>query len=54
MALKVIRWSTGNVGRYASRSMVGHPAIELAELFVSGEAKEGKDALLPIGLEMSA
>jgi len=44
MALKVIQWSTGNVGRYALRSIVGHPELELVGLFVSSEAKEGKDA----------
>ena len=44
MALKVIQWSTGNVGRYAVRSIVGHPELELVGLFVSSEAKEGKDA----------
>ncbi|UCF47046.1 MAG: hypothetical protein JSU89_07655 [Myxococcales bacterium] len=44
MSLKVIQWSTGNVGRYALRAIVGHPELELVGLFVSSEAKEGKDA----------
>lgn len=44
MAIRVIQWSTGNVGRYALRAIVGHPELELAGLFVSSEVKEGKDA----------
>lgn len=44
MGSKVIQWSTGNVGRYALRSIIGHPELELVGLFVSSEAKEGKDA----------
>jgi len=44
MSLKVIQWSTGNVGRYALRALIGHPELELVGLFVSSEAKEGKDA----------
>lgn len=44
MPWKVIQWSTGNVGRYALRAIVGHPELELVGLFVSSESKEGKDA----------
>jgi 4-hydroxy-tetrahydrodipicolinate reductase len=56
MSLKVIQWSTGNVGRYALRALIGHPELELVGLFVSSEAKEGKDAgelcgVEPVGIQ---
>ena len=44
MGYKVIQWSTGNVGRYALRAIIGHPELELAGVWVSSEAKAGKDA----------
>ena len=44
MALRVIQWSTGNVGGFALRAILGHPELELAGLWVSGPAKAGKDA----------
>ncbi|MFA9412193.1 MAG: hypothetical protein ACERK0_13075, partial [Deltaproteobacteria bacterium] len=51
MPLKIIQWSTGNVGRYALRAIIGHPELELVGLFVSSEAKEGKDAGELCGVE---
>jgi len=52
--LKVIQWSTGNVGRFSLRAIMGHPELELAGLWVSG-AKAGRDAgelcgLPPVGV----
>lgn len=44
MSIRVIQWSTGNVGRYALRAIINHPELELVGLFVSSEAKDGKDA----------
>ena len=43
MPYRVIQWSTGNVGRFALRAILGHPELELVGLWVSG-AKAGKDA----------
>jgi len=43
MRYRVIQWSTGNVGRFALRAILGHPELELVGLWVSG-AKAGKDA----------
>src|SRR5207237_6896451 len=43
MPYRGIQWSTGNVGRFALRAILGHPALELVGLWVSG-AKAGKDA----------
>lgn len=42
--LKVIEWSTGNVGQYALRAILGHPELELAGLYVHSDAKAGLDA----------
>lgn len=55
MSYKVVQWSTGNVGRYAMRAIVGHPELELAGVWVSSDAKAGKDAgelcgLAPVGV----
>lgn len=55
MTYRVIQWSTGNVGGYALRGIIGHPDLELAGLWVHGAGKEGRDAgelcgLPPIGV----
>jgi len=44
VAYRVIQWSTGNVGRYALRAILGHPELELAGVFVHGPSKAGLDA----------
>jgi len=44
MAYRVIQWSTGNVGRYALRVIIGHPELELAGLWVHSSEKAGRDA----------
>jgi len=44
MKYKVIQWSTGNVGKYALRCIVGHPELELVGVWVSNARKVGKDA----------
>ncbi|NNL67879.1 MAG: diacylglycerol kinase [Myxococcales bacterium] len=50
MGYRVIQWSTGNVGHYALRSILGHPELELAGLWVHSEKKSGRDAGELIGL----
>ena len=55
MGHRVIQWSTGNVGRYALRAIIGHPELELAGLWVHSEKKSGSDAgelagVEPVGL----
>ena len=52
---RVIQWSTGNVGRYALRGIIGHPDLELVGLCVHSAAKDGRDAgelcgLGPVGV----
>jgi 4-hydroxy-tetrahydrodipicolinate reductase len=44
MGLKVIQWSTGNVGRFALRQIASHPELELAGVWVHSPDKVGRDA----------
>jgi 4-hydroxy-tetrahydrodipicolinate reductase len=44
MAYRVIQWSTGNVGSFALRCILGHPALELVGLWVHSPEKVGRDA----------
>jgi hypothetical protein len=44
MPYRVIQWSTGNVGAFALRCIIGHPALELVGLWVHSAAKVGRDA----------
>jgi 4-hydroxy-tetrahydrodipicolinate reductase len=55
MTHRVIQWSSGNVGHFALRCILGHPELELAGLWVHGEKKAGTDAgelcgLAPVGV----
>ena len=55
MALKVIQWSTGNVGHHALRQIIQNPELELVGLWVHSEDKAGRDAgelagLGPVGV----
>lgn len=56
MTYRVIQWSTGNVGRYALRGIIGHPDLELVGLWVHSPEKAGRDAgelcgLPPVGVK---
>ncbi|WP_428338914.1 NAD(P)H-dependent amine dehydrogenase family protein [Mycobacterium sp.] len=44
MVLKVIQVATGQVGRYALRSIIEHPDLELVGLLVHSPGKAGRDA----------
>jgi hypothetical protein len=44
MKYRVIQWATGHVGKHALRAIAGHPELQLAGLWVSSDAKAGKDA----------
>jgi 4-hydroxy-tetrahydrodipicolinate reductase len=44
MTLRVVQWSTGNVGRHAIAGIAAHPDLELAGVWVSNPAKAGQDA----------
>ena len=43
MALRVIQWATGGVGRAAIQAILAHPELELVGCWVSSDAKAGKD-----------
>jgi 4-hydroxy-tetrahydrodipicolinate reductase len=51
MKVRVGQWATGNVGKQALRSIIGHPALELVGLVVSDPAKAGRDAAELCGLD---
>ncbi|HTU37517.1 MAG TPA: hypothetical protein VMF35_05835 [Acidimicrobiales bacterium] len=44
MALRVVQWSSGNVGRHTLAGIAAHPELELVGLFVSAPSKVGHDA----------
>jgi 4-hydroxy-tetrahydrodipicolinate reductase len=50
-ALRVVAWSTGNVGRHVIAGIDARPDLELAGVWVSSPAKVGKDAGELAGLE---
>ncbi|MFI6909197.1 dihydrodipicolinate reductase [Nonomuraea sp. NPDC050394] len=43
-AIRVVQWATGAVGRYALRSVLSRPELELAGVLVYDPDKTGKDA----------
>ncbi len=44
MAIRVIQWATGGVGRAAIEGILDHPELELVGCWVHSAAKEGRDA----------
>ena len=42
--LKVIQWTTGNIGRRSLPAILSRPDLELAGVFAHGADKVGKDA----------
>jgi hypothetical protein len=51
MALRVVQWSTGNVGRHAIAGIAARPELELVGVWVSSEQKAGQDAGRLAGLD---
>src|SRR3954451_9846635 len=51
MTLKVVQWSTGNVGRHAIAGIDARPELELAGVWVSSPEKDGQDAGKLAGLD---
>ena len=43
-SLRVVQWATGNIGARALRGVIEHPELELAGVYVTSDAKAGKDA----------
>jgi 2,4-diaminopentanoate dehydrogenase len=44
MTIKVIQWTTGNVGRRALRAILRNPELELVGVYAHGQDKAGLDA----------
>lgn len=44
MALRVIQWASGNVGRHAVAAIASRPDLKLVGLYVYGADKHGRDA----------
>ncbi|MBI2169842.1 MAG: diacylglycerol kinase [Actinobacteria bacterium] len=51
MTYRVVQWATGHVGMHALRSIILHPDLELAGLWVHGADKVGRDAGELCGLD---
>ncbi|MAG34167.1 MAG: dihydrodipicolinate reductase [Deltaproteobacteria bacterium] len=51
MALRIVQWTTGNVGRRSVRAIAAHPDLELVGLYAWGPDKVGQDAGSLCGLE---
>ena len=59
MALRVVQWATGGVGRAAIQGIVAHPDLELVGVWVHADDKVGRDAgalagIDPLGVVASA
>lgn len=59
VALRVIQWATGNVGRAAVEGVLSHPELELVGAWVSSAEKAGRDVgeicgLAPVGVRATA
>ena len=55
MTVRVVQWSTGNVGKHALAGIAAHPELELVGVWVSTAEKVGRDAgelagLAPLGV----
>jgi 4-hydroxy-tetrahydrodipicolinate reductase len=44
VTIKVVQWSTGNVGRHAIAGIAARPELELTGVWVSSDVKAGRDA----------
>lgn len=50
MAIRVVQWTTGNVGRRALRAILRHPDLELVGVYAHDPDKIGRDAAELAGL----
>jgi hypothetical protein len=51
MAIRVVQWATGGVGKAAIEAVLAHPDLELAGAWVHSESKHGKDIGEIVGLD---
>ncbi|PJE21389.1 MAG: diacylglycerol kinase, partial [Mycobacterium sp.] len=53
MAIRVAQLGTGNVGVHSLKALISNPEFELTGVWVSSDAKAGKDAAELAGLDES-
>ena len=53
MAIRVVQIGTGNVGAHALKALITNPQFELTGVWVSSDAKAGKDAAELAGFDIS-
>ncbi|TQS43353.1 dihydrodipicolinate reductase [Cryptosporangium phraense] len=51
MTLRVVQWSSGNIGARTLRGVIEHPRLELVGVYAHSAAKAGRDAGAIAGLE---
>jgi hypothetical protein len=51
MTLRVVQFSTGNVGRHSLRAIIDHPDLELVGVHASSPSKVGRDAAELCGID---
>lgn len=51
MAIRVAQLGTGNVGVHSLKALISNPEFELTGVWVSSDAKAGKDAAELAGLD---
>lgn len=51
MTLRIVQWTTGNVGRRSIRAIVANPGLALVGCYVHSAEKEGRDAGELAGIE---
>ena len=51
MTLRVVQWTTGNVGRRAARAIVRHPELDLVGCYAWSDDKVGADVGTLVGIE---
>jgi hypothetical protein len=51
MPIRIVQWTTGNVGKKALRAIIRHPQLELVGCYAHSAAKVGRDAGELCGIE---
>jgi hypothetical protein len=51
MALRVVQWTTGNVGKRSVRAVVAHPDLELVGCYAWSGDKVGRDVGVLFGID---
>ena len=56
MPIRIVQWTTGNVGKRSVRAVVAHPELELVGCYAWSDDKAGRDVgelcgIEPVGVE---